>query len=133
MRHLGVRTAWVFSLILVVILSGSGIARAVVPNKAVSLPADQGDILQFQSGGHVLGFTPQKVYMVGLGYALIEEFVGTSGVPPSAAPATEKEQGPESEKREKGAPGFHGVTYAGLWKGITVRYDRVSGGLAESV
>ena len=133
MRHLWVRTGLVFTLVLVSVLSLSGMARAVLPNKAVSLPDDRDNVLQFRSGGHVLGFAPQKVYMVGLGYALIEEFMGASGEPPLAAPSTDKEPARESGGREKGAPCFQGVSYPEIWKGITVRYDRVSGGLAESL
>ncbi len=40
------------------------------------------DLLQFRSGGLVLGFRPDRVYMAGMGYLLTEEFVGTNGVRP---------------------------------------------------
>ncbi len=40
------------------------------------------DFPQFRSGGHVLGFKPDRVYITGMGFALIEEFVGTKGCRP---------------------------------------------------
>jgi len=89
--------------------------------------------MQFTAGGHVLGFGSDKVYMVGSGSALIEEFVGASGVKPVAAPVTESVSPLDSGLKDRGAPAFQGVTYPEPWKGITVRYDRAAGGLAESV
>jgi hypothetical protein len=98
-----------------------------------ALPQDQGKIMQFQSGGHILGFGSDRVYMVGLGYALIEEFVGASQVTPVSGSSAKPGLSDDAGKGDEPARLFQGVTYPGLWKGITLRYDRASGGLAESV
>ncbi|MDZ7831667.1 MAG: InlB B-repeat-containing protein [Desulfobacterales bacterium] len=98
-----------------------------------SLPAEQAEIQQFKTDGHVLGFGSDRVYMVGLGYALIEEFVGASGVRPVAGNSKKPQPLRDSDAKDMGAPAFQGVTYPELWEGITLRYDRAAGGLAESV
>jgi|GEM_PF-6867378 len=100
---------------------------------ARSLPEAQGEIMQFQSGGHVLGFGSGKVYMVGLGSALIEEFVGASRVMPVAGSSTESMPSRDAAAGSSGSPPFQGVTYPELWNGITLLYDRAASGLAESV
>ena len=41
-------------------------------------------LLQFTSGGHVIGFTPNKVYIAGMGHALTEEFINPNTVTPKA-------------------------------------------------
>ena len=98
-----------------------------------SLFTEQNEILQFSSEGHILGFTSNRVFMAGLGYALIEEFVGSSGVMPVAGRYEDLEPFRDSGTKEAGAPPFRGVTYPGLWQGITLRYVQASDGLAESV
>jgi hypothetical protein len=91
-------------------------------------PYTSRDILQFRSGGHILGFKEDRVYVVGTGYALIEEFVGSREVKPLAS------GGEQAEKKEKkGAPVFRGVVYSELWEGIDLRYGAREGGVAESM
>ena len=68
---------------------------------------------------------------VGLGFALIEEFVGGSGVEPVAGKDSWK--GGNEAESGGGAPAFRGVTYSELWDGITLHYEQVKGGVAESV
>jgi hypothetical protein len=94
---------------------------------------DRQGIMQFQSGKHVLGFAPDKVYMVGMGFALIEEFVGANVVMPVAGTSGWSSGSDARVFERRGIAEFPGVTYQGLWKGVALRYDRVSGGLAESV
>jgi hypothetical protein len=89
--------------------------------------------MQFRSGKHVLGFAKDRVYMVGMGFALIEEFVGAAEVRPfEGSPAAHSSLDSPAGGVD-GVQVFRGVRYPGLWKGITLRYDPASGGLAESV
>jgi hypothetical protein len=74
------------------------------------------DLLQIRSGGHLIGFQPDRVYMTGIGYALIEEFVGTDGVTPVRVSGDQKDR----------------VEYPKLWKGITAIYEAQKGAIAES-
>ena len=88
--------------------------------------ASANDLLQFKPGGHILGFKPDKVYTAGMGYAFIEEFIGTKGVNPvSANQDSQKES-------DKGAPELGKVSYPDLWPGITLNYEAKKGGIAES-
>ena len=71
-------------------LSPSGIRPPVAVLSGKAAVRESGyhsaDLLQFRSGGHVLGFKPDRVYITGMGFALIEEFVGTGGCRPIAGP-----------------------------------------------
>jgi hypothetical protein len=89
----------------------------------------QDALLQFKSGGHILGFKNDRVYIVGSGYALIEEFVGALKVKPVAAKGNTIDTGVTSEA---GLPVLGKVSYNNLWKGITAIYVSGEGGLAES-
>jgi len=106
-----------------VLFSSAGLAMPGDWGKK-ALSDTKGSLLQFRSRGHILGFTPEKVYMVGLGYALVEEFVGGNGVSP-VTPATDTEKG-------KG-PSLETVSYAELWDGITLHYEAATDGLSESI
>ena len=70
-------------------------------------------LLQFTSGGHVLGFTPNTVYIAGMGHALTEEFINPNRVTPKHLSS-------------------HTVIYENLWKGISVTYEARRTGIAES-
>lgn len=72
------------------------------------------DLLQFRSSGHVIGFTPQRMYIVGMGYSLIEKFAGTTGVTPV--------KGTNEQ-----------VRYSDLWPGISLSYETREDGIAESI
>lgn len=94
------------------------------PVLAVTETERTAELLQFTAGGHVLGFAPDSVYMASGSHALHVEFVGAQDVSPQADAASEGEQG-------EALPLSH-VTYVGLWEGVTLSYDAVSGGVAES-
>ena len=70
-------------------------------------------LLQFTSGGHVMGFAPNKVYIAGMGHALTEEFINPNMVTPKPL---------SSDK----------VIYENLWKGINLTYEAQKTGIAES-
>jgi hypothetical protein len=83
-------------------------------------------MLQFRAGGHMLGFQRNKAYFAALDHALSVEFLGTPGVmPESSGPAQVKGKMP-------GALPLGKVVYRDLWKGITLTYEPVKGGVAES-
>ena len=85
--------------------------------------AAPGDLLQFQSGGHVVGFTAGKMYVSNGTYALRVEFVGADKVAPQAADSASANDG--------AAPPLARVTYPNLWPGISLAYD-AAGGIARS-
>ena len=113
---------------------------ATPPGNALtaSMPTPAGQeptaLLQYESGGQLLGFSREKMYAVGSGgTALVEEFVGASGVMPSAA-ANGGEMAVSGAMKPGGkAPPFTGVTYQGLWQGINLSYRPTPDGFAESV
>ena len=78
---------------------------------------------QFTASGHVLGFQPDGVYVVGSDHMLKVTFAGASGVAPVA------DQPPSSDGL---AQPLGQVTYPHLWEGISLTYQQVTGGIAES-
>ena len=88
------------------------------------------DFPQFRSGGHVLGFKSDRVYITGKGFALIEEFVGTAGCRPIAEP-TENRLRP-GEGSPPGDYPNQRIEYPELWKGIAAVYEARPGVIAES-
>jgi hypothetical protein len=64
---------------------------------------------------------PDRIYVVGVGYALIGEFVGAQGV----APVTRE------TKSRGGRPPR--VVFRGPWKGITATFTAAKAGLANSL
>jgi hypothetical protein len=83
------------------------------------------DVMQFRAGSHIMGFKPDRVYLVNTAGFLSVEFLGTRGVMPKAA--TGKAQG-----NGQGLAQLGRVEYQDLWKGITLSYEGVGGGIAES-
>src|SRR3990170_2724223 len=87
-------------------------------------PADSSAMLQFTSGGHVLGFQPGKAILAGLDHALTVEFVNGTAVAPVGRAAGSAEKG--------ATPSLGEVTYSGVWQGVDVRYTPFSDGVVES-
>ena len=88
------------------------------------------DFPQFRSGGHVLGFKPDRVYITGMGFALIEEFVGTEGCRPIAGPV-ENSLRPDTGSTPGDYP-WQRVEYPEIWRGISAIYEARQGIIAES-
>jgi hypothetical protein len=84
------------------------------------------NILQFKSGNHIVGFTPERAYFVSTGHALSVEFIGANKVKPQSISSS------ENKDTKKGPAKLGRVVYKELWPGITLRYDAVQSGLAES-
>jgi hypothetical protein len=81
---------------------------------------------QYTFGGHVLGFD-SGAYCVSNGtYTLRVRFEHAQAVTPATNDAE------QSALADGKAAAFHRVSYAGLWKGISVTYDAAPGGIARS-
>jgi hypothetical protein len=106
-------------------LPGKGRISGVISESATTISAH--DLLQFRSGVVVLGFKPEKVYLAGMGFLLVEEFIGTTGVKPVGG--NQREQ---KDNLTKEVPEFVKVSYPDLWPGITLHYEARPGGIAES-
>jgi hypothetical protein len=84
-------------------------------------------ILQFKAGGHLLGFQPNRAYVVGMDHALSVEFLGTPGVMPQAAGEVEQ------KSDRSAAPALGRVVYQNLWEGISLAYTTDQNGIAETI
>lgn len=82
-------------------------------------------LMQFTSGGHVLGFDAGKVYIASGDHMLSVEFLGLSGKPGSPI----SNQYPLQDTRDKS---LKRVLYRENWKGINLTYESAPGGIAES-
>ena len=116
---------------LVILFTGLASAYAAAPKVSDSGSVSRktlsdNSLLQFNAGGHILGFKPDKVYFASLDHAIVEEFLGTNGVMPAG------EAGQGSTEGKKGAPGLGRVVYKNLWRGITLTYEAKRNGIAES-
>ena len=107
------------------------LALLVLPVFAPALPAqaagsDTGpadNLLQFISGGHALGFSPEGVFAVTGSHALKVEFVNGNGTKPSAISAG-SDRGTVSPLAR--------VTYSGAWDGVDIAYTAADSGIFES-
>jgi hypothetical protein len=79
-------------------------------------------LLQYTSGGHVLGFSEGEFYVATGDHALKVEFVKGLAVQPVA----------ESAGSGQNAAPLDKVTYNGIWKDIDIIYTSAVGGIAES-
>jgi len=100
-----------------------------------SLPV-KNDLLQFKAGSHVMGFKPDKAYLVNTTSFLSVEFLGAHTIIPQAVTANnanrhqnDVELTPDNEDT---LADLQRVEYQNLWNGITLRYDAVQTGIAES-
>jgi hypothetical protein len=93
---------------------------------SISSTGNAANMLQFKAGGHVLGFQPNKVFLVSLDHALSVEFLGTQGVMPTSVAS-----GPATGHMGK-EPALITVVYRNLWDGIDLTYTSTQDGIAES-
>lgn len=84
---------------------------------------DRQDVLQFTASGHVLGFQPDGLYVVGSDHMFHVGFVDAFAVKPEAG------DGLQNEKKD--SPLTH-VSYHDLWPGISLHYEVAASGIAES-
>jgi hypothetical protein len=93
------------------------------PARRVKASATGGEILQFRSGEHVLGFRPDRAYLAARDHALTVEFHGTPGVMPRLLNPAGYILGEVANAK---------VLYEDLWPGITLTYETNSKGITES-
>jgi len=106
-----------------VLLLLAGVWVIPVSSAQAGLPDGPHGLLQRTAAGHVLGFQPDSLAVVGGNHAYRVEFAGASPVAP-VADASASAPG-ESE-------GLGRVSYPGLWPGITLFYDRTGDGIVRS-
>jgi hypothetical protein len=99
----------------------TGIAK--VPQ--VSNQAD--DLLQFTSGGHILGFRKDGIVIASGDHSMRIEFVNARSVSP-----VEEPKSADAEKTGGKVPGLGRVKYPGLWDGVTAVYEKSDGGIVRS-
>jgi hypothetical protein len=101
--------------------------RSALDGVAVNNPSSHSpvphDVLQFASGGHILGFAADALYVASGSHALRVQFVNARPTTPVGAVASDGAQG---------APRLSQVTYPNLWDGITLSYDAPGGAITRS-
>jgi uncharacterized delta-60 repeat protein len=114
------------ALILVALLLAAGLilGTAATGTADAHQAQEEEKLLQFSSGGHVLGFGSNEVYLAGFDHALKVEFAGGNFVTPVAE---------SSGMAENNVPELGRVTYSGTWKEIDVTFRAAPGGIAESI
>jgi len=88
-------------------------SRQAEPGNSIEITAPK-KILQFTSGGQIVGFAADGVYVASGSHALRVEFVNAhQAIPVSAVAPTETQ----------GSTPLSQVTYPNLWDGVTLTYD----------
>ena len=105
------------TLFVAVLLVGA--APSLARSPAAIGSTKRPELLQFRSGGHVLGFEPGAMLAATGSHALRVEFVDANAVTPQSVAASERAATPLTS-----------VTYPGLWDGVTLTYD--AHGIARS-
>jgi hypothetical protein len=94
---------------------------------AIAAPVEAGQatpaLLQFSSGGHVLGFTTGSMLAATGSHALRVDFVGANPVQP---------QSPASGSVQDKLAQLQRVTYVDLWDGINLDYSADAGSIYTS-
>ncbi|MEQ1826588.1 MAG: SBBP repeat-containing protein, partial [Pirellula sp.] len=87
-----------------------------------------GQLLQFVSDGHVLGFQQDSLLVASLDHALQIDFVDANTVAPSTGELIVDGNTVEDSR----ANAFTSVTYAGIWDGVTAVYEAQEGAILKS-
>ena len=90
---------------------------------SVPARAKTGDVLELTSGSHILGFSPDSVYMATGSHMLKVDFVNGKPVSPVS------KEGPSSGRT---TPPLSKVTYTDIWEGIDIAYEKASGSIVKS-
>ena len=104
---------WLTGLLVLLLLGLSTPAGAAPPAEV-----DPAELLQFTSGGHILGFAPDGVYAATGSHAYRVEFVDAAVTPVADTPTGDGDSGALPLSR---------VTYPNLWPGINLTYDAGDG------
>ena len=118
-------------------VSTAAAAPGAAPAASQPIPAD--GLVQFTSGGHILGFQAGGVYIVSPAHALHVTFLGANNVPPAtaAAPAapTPPSLGAPGDPRQaptRAAAQLGAVTWSNLWDGISLTAAAAQGSIFET-
>ena len=113
-----------FLAILILLTPAWGAAAVPIVHAADTQPdiAASDQLLGFASGGHIVGFRAGEIYLANTTYALSVEFIDGSPVAPESDGVT----------ASRGVSPLGRVTYANLWRGITLMYEPAGGGLIRS-
>jgi len=84
------------------------------------------NLLQFTSGGHVLGFDSDGAIIASADHMLKIQFIGSSGAAPKADTVA------TAGTNNSTASPLSRVTYQDVWDGVTVIYQAAPGAIAES-
>ncbi|MBI2329205.1 MAG: SBBP repeat-containing protein, partial [Chloroflexi bacterium] len=132
-KHLSL-ARFFFTLIALTLVVGAQPAVASTPvvginagEGTISETADfkaESDLLQFTSGGHVLGFAKDGVIIASGSHMLKVEFIGANSASPQSSGAAAG-NGQEN-------PPLSAVTYPDLWDGVTLVYQASEGSLVKS-
>jgi hypothetical protein len=126
-KHTLTKTLW--SSLLVLFLGTLTVTVFTVRQGEVTKTAHLAapkDVLQFTSGGQVLGFAKTGVYVASGSHALRVEFVNSHSTTPLSTTS------PSETGKTKAAPPLSRVTYPNLWDGVTLTYDAPNGAVARS-
>ncbi len=115
---------FLFALVFLVAGAASSL-RQTEPLK-FKRSAEPQEMLQFTSGGHVLGFSRNCVYVATGSHALRVEFVNAHPTSPISAGV------PSDGNATRKASPLSRVTYSNLWDGVTLTYDAPGGAIARS-
>jgi uncharacterized delta-60 repeat protein len=85
------------------------------------------EMLQFTSGGHILGFRKGEVFIASVDHALRIEFVNARAVSPVSEGVCS-----DAKNNQKAAKSLERVTYSDLWDGVTLMYERHNSGVVKS-
>jgi beta-propeller repeat-containing protein/S-layer family protein len=111
-------SVWVILSVFTAVVGSAPAQNVSRLNSANSL-----GLIQFTSGGHVLGFAPDKVYLAGLDHALTVSFVDGKSVQPQGRGSHEASAGKAAQLGE--------VSYKGVWPGVDIVFRGSQGAIAE--
>ena len=95
------------------------------PEQAAKPPQARA-LMQFRSGGHVLGFTREGVLVAGRDHLLKVSFAGAQAATPEAV-ENDTTPTPATAPERRGAAPLNEVHYRNLWPGIDLSYDGAEG------
>ncbi|MBZ5627901.1 MAG: hypothetical protein LAO06_03450 [Acidobacteriia bacterium] len=118
---------WLWTPLGIPACDGFLLSAQALPDTRGSRPkagSTHNSVLQYRSGGHIIGFMAHRIFIVGVGYVLIEEFVDAHQVQPLIEKTGGASGGPTLARR---------VTYVELWKGVSVSCAATGDGFAGSL
>ena len=113
----------VANLILLSLVGTSAIAPFIPPAGQMKV-TNTAQLLQFTSSGYALGFTPNGMYATNGSHALHVNFIDANPVQP---------QSDSSLSVEGKVVPLGSITYANLWKGVSLTYTASPGSIYTTI